>query len=454
MRYFTRPYLLLGWLVIWSLLAMPGSVAQAKNGAEGSEAPSVRVGIWSNQPNLLVSTDADFNIINADTDERLGRYGAKTKVSIASRDGSIFLNGVKMAATRLLIVADDDTHTHFIEVNRHSYRGQIEIHRTHNKTGLTVVNTLPVEQYLYGVIPKEISPEWNMEVLKAQAVAARTYVMANLNKFGVDGYDVCAGTECQVYGGYDSEAARASTAVDETAGIVLTYQGNLIEAAFHSSSGGYTENSENVWGSYTPYLRAVNDDDQKSPNFRWRKEFTAVDVNNALQKGGVQIGKIQAFDLSLFTGQPASQDDRGVSGRVKKLRLIGSAGSVEVSGMKLRSLLNLPSTLFDIQIMVPSPQKLDFTITNDYGASATKEVPAHLPMFPQRKNPGDSERIRRLLNDPNELIVINGYGYGHGLGLSQWGAKIMADQAPANEKNYFRQILKHYYQGVELTKLY
>lgn len=451
MKKFNR-WLLYNTIIAVVLLGNFGLLAAHSLQDSNDVSPQIRVGLWSNQPNIIVSADTDFNLIDADTHAFIGRYVAQEKVSVISCEGIMFVNQIKTAAVKVEVVPDGEEH--LIEVNRHRYRGSVEIHRTHNKIGLTAVNTLPIEQYLYGVIPKEISPDWNEEVLKAQAVAARTYVLANQGKFTDDGYDVGATIENQVYAGADSEAQRTNNAVDETFGLGVTYQGKLIAAAYHSSSGGYTENSENVWGTFTPYLRGVVDYDQQAPNYRWEKQFTPHAVDAALNKGGYHIGSIQAFEISPFSGRPACQLDRGVSGRVKNLRLIGTEGSVEISGSKLRTLLGLNSTLFDIRIMIPNKTESEFTITDDYDQEGVKTVPANLPMFPAHKVPGDGNHIQRLIGDPTELIVIDGYGYGHGLGLSQWGAKAMADRAPAGDRTYFKQILKHYYQGVDVTKLY
>jgi stage II sporulation protein D len=433
-------------------LAAQSALADRANAAAAS--PLIRVGIWSNQPNLIVGADADFHVVDENTHEIIGNYGVKEKVTISSRSGNIWINGVKTGAQKINVISAENGQKALIEVNRQHYRGNIEIHRTVGKSGLTVVNTLPVDEYLYSVVAKEMSPDWNKEALKAQAVAARTYAMVNQNKYHGDGYGIGATPDCQIYVGADSEAAETNAAVDETSGLVVTYQDKLIDAAFHSSGGGYTENSENVWGGVLPYLRGVVDYDQKMPNYRWEKQLTPSQVDVALAKGGIAIGPIQAFELSHFTGQPENEPDRGISGRVKTLRLIGSAGSVEITGSKLRSLLGLHSTLFDIQIMLPSKPELEFEITDGYGRTGSKKVPSKLPLFPVRKTPGDGDNIERLTGDSTELIVMSGYGYGHGLGLSQWGAKVMADKAPAGDSSYFRQILKHYYQGVEVTKLY
>ena len=117
--------------------------------------------------------------------------------------------GSQIKSKNISIVVAMDSNDQTIEVNKRRYRGNIDIHPTNGKQGLTVVNTLPLEQYLYGIIAKEMSPEWPLEAVKSQAVAARTYALYNFNKHNEDGYDVCATSNCQVYGGSESETPRA-----------------------------------------------------------------------------------------------------------------------------------------------------------------------------------------------------------------------------------------------------
>ena len=118
-----------------------------------------------------------------------------------------------------------------------------------------MVNSLPLQHYLYGVVPREVNPGWHMEVLKAQAVAARNFAVVNLNKHGAYGFDVCSGTDCQVYGGLDSESPSTNAAVDETCGQMIYYQGKPITAFYHASSGGYTENLRTCGASHCPILK-------------------------------------------------------------------------------------------------------------------------------------------------------------------------------------------------------
>jgi len=392
---------------------------------------TIRVGILSNQENVLVSADTQFEIANGETGQLLVELAAGEKATITKAGKTITINGKPVTAVTLSVLTFQNNDEHYLEVNKKQYRGAIDIHVTHGKTGLTIVNTLPIEHYLYGVIAREISPTWHIEALKAQAVAARTYALYSLNKHQGDEYDVCATTDCQVYGGRESEAPQVIKAVNDTSGQVIMAQGKVISAYFHSSSGGYTENSENVWGTYEPYLRGTIDYDQNSPQYKWEKKLTIDDLNAVFYKAGYTIGAIKAIDLVPLTHKPMNTPERGVSGRVKVIQFIGSTGSVQLTGEQLRKMLGLKSTLFDIDILQPN-----------------------LPFLREQGVITDKKALHRISGRPNEMLVISGFGLGHGLGLSQWGAKTMAEQGPQGDSTYFKEILKHYYQGTTIKKVF
>lgn len=434
------------WLMLAVFLVFPLSGYAEHLVAEEvmfSAEPTLRVGILTNQQMAQVSADANFDIVSTETKKVLGSFLAYDNVTITAQKGGYAVNGVPVMANGITVVQKKDDVMIFIEqfvqVNKRRYRGEISIHHTAGKTGLTVVNTLPLESYLYGIIKNEISPEWPMEAVKAQAVAARTYALASSNKHKADGFDVCATTDCQVYGGRESEAPRALEAVDATKGLVATYGGKLITAYFHSSSGGHTENSENVWSSPQPYLRGVDDFDQNCPYFKWEKKLTIAELNQIISKAGYNIGTLQAIELSPLGTPVAASDDRGISGRVKSAYLMGDKGSVQISGTKLRSMLDLKSTLFDIAVLVKEQRQLALPVLADNDKTALQ---------PPKSN------TRPVNGEPTDYIVITGFGWGHGLGLSQWGAKAMAEKAPPGNTEYFKDILKHYYQGIEIKKAY
>ncbi len=416
-----------------------------------SASPHIRVGLMVDQPSVIVGMDLNYQIVDADSGLVLLQQSAHQKAVISRSNGQWDLNGKKVRARVIRVVAKRDDSKNFIEVNRRLYRGDISMHQTRDKMGITVVNSLSIEEYLYGVVPREISPSWPMEALKAQAVAARSYAWTNMGRYANDGFDVSSGTDSQAYGGASVEHARTTAAVKQTRGIIITYKGKPVPAYFHGSAGGFTENSENVWGSYQPYLRGVKDFDQKSPHYAWEKSFTAAEIEYLLARNGYDIGKVQAIILSKLTSQPVEANGRGISGRVKEIRIIGSNGPVLLTGNKLRSILLLPSTLFDIQVVLKNPKEVKVPITDSYGDHETKKIPINMKPFPVH---AAKESLHRVSGRSNETIIIAGFGWGHGLGMSQWGAKAMAEKRPVDDVEYYKAILKHYYQGIELDRLY
>lgn len=437
------------WLGILLLASTPLAAASSRDGQTG---PLLRVGLWCGQPNVVVSSNVPFQLV-AGVDQVLARHQAGEKVFISARGHAVMVEGREMKGAVQIVPEERAVPPALIMVNGRYYRGQVTVQPAVTKAGLVAINTLPVEEYLYGVIKMEISPAWPEEAVKAQAVAARTYALYSRNKHGADGYDIAATTEDQVYGGYDSEDPRGNKAVDDTRGLVMTYQGRLIAAYFHSSGGGYTENSENVWGTYLPYLRAMPDYDQESPQFRWQRQVTVKELQRILAGAGHQVGRLEGVVLSPLTTPPVNDADRGVSGRVMSMRFVGAAGNAVLTGNQVRKLLNLPSTMFDIAIISPITGNTPFVVTDSYGDRVGKQVDIDLPPAEEKAALGNRKDWRFVAGD-GQVVQFSGFGWGHGLGLSQWGAKAMAEAAPKNDTTYFKHILQHYYQNVSIVPLY
>ena len=424
-------------LFVFSLLAVVFAAPCAWGKAAVQE-PLIKVGLLTGQSSVTIAADASFFMSGAVKRGRDQSCPAGENLIVAVQRGRLTINGTAASAPvlRLGFSARDldgrleqavkesgnrNRQGQFFRVNGKRYRGIIEIRL--QGQGLTVVNILPLEAYLYGVVPKEIPPSWPLETIRAQAVAARSYALASGSKHEAQGFDVCPTVDCQVYGGRDDESERSNQAVDETRGMTVTYQGNVITAFFHASSGGHTENSENVWGTQLPYLRGVPDFDQQSPRFRWERRITITKLAELLRPTGV--GEITAIELSPLGRQPVNAIDRGVSGRVKSILIVGKSGSVRLSGTKVSSLLGLPSTLFDVAIVRG----------NSVAAGKANG--------------------RWLVRDAAcDTLLVNGRGAGHGIGLSQWGAKAMAEKAPPGSKHYFKKILTYYYPGAIVEKWY
>lgn len=303
----------------------------------------------------------------------------------------LVVNGREIKGERLVIQPDTSG---FIQVNHTPYRGYIAILK---RTGLTVVNHVLVEDYLYGVVPKEMPPSWNAEALRAQSVAARTFALKNRKRHSAEGFDLCSTSHCQVYEGMSAETRTTTAVVDSTHGEVLFYKGAIMDALFHTDSGGMTESSEYVWGSSVPYLRSVAEVQMQTQP--WNRTVSMSEFVQKLEKNGRAIGTLKEVRLSPLTVGKGSSD-RSPSGRVRSAEFVGTKGRITLSGNDLRSTFSLPSTLFSIRV-------------------------------------GKTD------------INFSGYGSGHGLGLSQWGAQALADKGKS-----YKDILFHYYTDVTLEKLY
>ena len=270
------------------------------------------------------------------------------------------------------------------------YRG-----RTHiipSKSGITAINYVDIEQYLYSVIGAEMNGNWPQEALKAQAVAARSYALNKRQENSNNFYDLGNDQLWQVYQGIKTESQGTYAAVDATKGQVLTYNGQIILALFHSSSGGHTENVEDVWSNPLPYLRAVPDFDQDAPVYAWTESFTQAELKQRISGVG---------NIISMTPQTTTPHNSVIT-----IKVLGDAGVKTLQGTDITAALGLKSTRFTVSPIKNEGQKI-----------------------------------------PNSF-KITGKGFGHAVGMSQWGAYNLA----RNGYNY-QQILLYYYQGANLARI-
>jgi stage II sporulation protein D len=274
----------------------------------------------------------------------------------------------------------------FVYIGDRWFRGRTLVVPTDK--GLTAVNWVDVEEYLYSVIGGEMDSRWPQEALKAQAIAARTYALFEREKQRNNPIFDLGDTpdRWQIYKGVSSESVPTYKAVDDTKGQVLTYQNKMILSVFHACSGGHTENVEDVWGSKEPYLRAVLDYDQNIKECSWVKTFSPAEISSRISAVG------NVTDMIVEARSPFQS--------VKALKIIGDRGTRVLKGEEVRTALRLKSTRFNVS----------------KGADGS--------------------------------FILQGLGYGHAIGMSQWGAYNLARQG-ANHL----QILGHYYQGVALTPI-
>lgn len=326
-----------------------------------------------------------------------------------------------------------------ISVDGKKYRGEIIIKRDIDGN-MTVINYLGLEEYLYGI--REVPSDWPLEALKAQAIAARNFAVANIGKHGDHGFDLCNTTDCQVYGGYEVENPRNNLAVDETSGKILTYDGKIVNAFFHSNSGGYTEDSENVWDSYIPYIRGVKDDfSLGAPNSNWTKVYSIDDLKNLLRSKGMNIDGISSLCAEKYSK----------SGSVQVLKIKDDSNEVTLEKNNIRKVFgynDIKSLAFKVST------DIDFHIKDSRMNNITRKPLNRVVLMSSDKAIETApNKTYKIFNGVNYKIasgvptkyIFNGSGWGHGLGMSQWGAKKMAELGYTYE-----DILLHYYTGTTI----
>jgi len=279
-----------------------------------------------------------------------------------------------------------------IRLNGREYTPPVEIVR--NGEGLAVVNELPLEDYLAGAVKAEAGDKMPLEMLKAQAIVARTYAAYHRRLNAEKAYHLLASTLNQQYVGRVAEDSIVWTAVRETAGQVILWNGELFPAFYHTDSGGHTEDPRAVFAATNmPALKPVRVQfPSASPHHRWRLDLPVSELAAALARGGLSVGRVTALDVL----------ERSASLRVVRIAVRGTAGSVTLRGNDLRRLVGydtLKSTLFAVSV---------------------------------------SKSTARFV----------GRGYGHGVGLDQWSAKTMAEQGYRAQ-----QIVAYYYPGATLSTL-
>jgi stage II sporulation protein D (peptidoglycan lytic transglycosylase) len=302
-----------------------------------------------------------------------------------------------------------------LQVDGRSYRGDVTL-LSGAPGRITAVNIVALEDYLLGVVPKEM-PSIALEALKAQAVAARTYAIANLESQSSRGFDVYGSTQDQVYGGAAAEDSMASRAVRDTRGQIVTYGGAPIMAYYHSTCGGRTAAVDRVWSKPpAPYLQSVSDARPGggyycdiSKHFHWREEWSGPALARVLRQTLADALGAAPGDVAVI--RDVAVEGRTPSGRAATLRIETNRETFRVRGDSIRWILRptsggiLESTLFRLE---------------------------------EDRRDG---RVRGL--------VAVGRGWGHGVGMCQMGA---IGRAQAGQG--YRKILATYYPGTEITTLY
>jgi len=360
---------------------------------------------------------------------------------------------------------NSDLSCNMIKIDNKPYRGMIAFNIINDST-LISINRVDIESYLYGVVPCESSASWPIEALKAQTLTARTYALAKLSPNAYYGYDLEDNTYDQVYGGYLSEYAATNKAVDETHGEVIYYDERLIDAVFHSTSGGSTENSENVWNDALPYLRGVEDEYSNiSPITEWKETYSKEYLINRLKLYGNNVNDLYSIKIT-----EVSENDR-----VLECIFSTDIGEIIYTKDKVRSVLGLKSLWFNIENNNSNNGNF-YLINGNDSSNENNEVPSRggvidsitdkevtvseilkdkyiISSSKTSKSTQDSltfisstgVSIQNNNTSNSSEYCFNGRGWGHGVGMSQYGAKQMA-----TEGFTYEEIIKHYYTGVNI----
>ncbi|MBN2406758.1 MAG: SpoIID/LytB domain-containing protein [Elusimicrobia bacterium] len=347
----------------------------------------IKVGILSGQDRIHVKCNEKFRATDIFSMDALELEPEKDYVVTVS-DGGLKI-GEKNTFGKIVRFYSNKKNS-FIRINGRRYRDTVLA--TNDKGKVTVINELGLDGYLFGVLPVEVSPEWPLEALKAQAIVSRTYVLNNLGKYDSKGYDLSSDIFSQMYRGVEVENSATNRAVTETIGFVLTYEGKLAKAYFHSSCGGFTEDIKKVWGSAFKYMEGVTCPYCKdSPRYHWEVDVSPELIKQKMNAEGYNIGDVE--DIKFLS--------RTDSGRVDDMVIKYEGGQQVLSGHRFR--------------MAIGPNVIKSTL-----------------MSIERSRPA---------------FHFYGRGWGHGIGMCQWGSKGMAEKGKS-----FNKILKFYFPHTRIDR--
>ena len=348
----------------------------------------VRVSIVQDVSSLRLKVNGFYEIIIPESQKVLYRgKNLNTTVTVYKEGISI---GTVDANTKSVLIKPADTDA--IVIDDRKFRGDIQIIKKDN-LNLWVINHIELEDYIKGILYHEASHFWPMEALKAQAVACRTYAVYQMEENRQKDFDLTSDIYSQVYGGKTSERYRTNTAVEQTRGEILTYQGKVFPAYFHATCAGHTEDASVLWNINIPPLKGVACGFcQDSPHFSWHVVLSQSEVAEKLNKAGYKINNIKEINI-------AGRDN---SGRIVSLKIVTAKKNISIPAKDFRNVFGpniIRSTNFQVSVVA-------------------------------------------------EDIVFEGLGWGHGVGLCQWGAYFM------DKKGYnYKDILKYYYPGSDVETL-
>ncbi|MDP2913036.1 MAG: SpoIID/LytB domain-containing protein [Candidatus Omnitrophota bacterium] len=349
----------------------------------------MRVSITDDVDSVYLALKGRYKIYAAGSENTVKEGPFFSGTVSATRDGlRIGKEDIRVNAVRVRVARDSN-----IYLNNRRFRGDIDIFRKDNGR-LMIINYIGLDKYLYGVLYHEVSHRWPMEVLKAQAIAARTFALYQARQNALKAYDLRSDIYSQVYGGRTSEKWSTTKAVNLTKGKVLSYKGDIFPAYYHATCAGYTEDAFNLWKIDIEPLKGVPCDFCKlSPHYRWMKEIPLSRIEDRLMSAGYKIRGISSFSVL----------SKNRSGRAERLDInAGNGTSAVLTGKDFRQIIG----------------------------------------------PNEIRSAKFTVLAVSNKLCLEGLGWGHGVGMCQWGAYGMARKGKKAE-----EILKYYYPGAEITTI-
>lgn len=353
--------------------------------------------------------------------------------TFSTKSGTLWIHGKEEEYRingSLILIPERYDQEHQIYINNRPYLGAMEF-SIEGQDVIRPVNQLPLEDYLKGVVPFEVYPTWSIETLKAQALAARTYAVSQMHKNMDDTI------QYQVYGGY-SWFENTTKAVEETQGEVITYEGKLIDAFYSASNGGYTENNAHVWGGKPISCFPIKKDPYDPVN-PW--EFK-------LNRTQIPLGEIELEDPKWW--DDAIEKDKEIAQSIKKwLHSNGYPGDskivmipqFEVSGEQLESKRSVKGSI-TIEFLY---QPIGGTVLYEQVVLENEDLNRIRPMI------GGTlfkSYLIDSLEEKGNQYVLRGRGYGHGVGMSQWGASVMGERGKT-----YQDIIEFYFPGTKIKQI-
>jgi len=343
--------------------------------------PYIRVAIIQDAVSLSLKINGSYEIVDS-LSQKVLSGGRNLKTTVTSYKYGILIGGMNLSCDKVFIKTKD---VESLIIDGRRFNGDIQFVKKDN-SHLLVINYVDLEDYIKGILYHEVSHYWPSEALKAQAIVCRTYALYQMQENRLKDFDVTCDIYSQVYGGKTSERYRTNKAVDATKNEVLNYQGKIFPAYYHATCAGHTEDASLLWNIDIAPLKGVTCGFcQDSPHFRWHKVLSLDEIEDTLIKSGCAECKNIKNILIL---------DKDKSGRISNLNILTDKKDIKIAAKDFRNMLGpnvIRSTNFNVKII-------------------------------------------------NRDAVFEGFGWGHGVGLCQWGSYFMA------KKGYtYKQILQYYY---------